>query len=667
MTATRSQDGNGAESALPREPPKRRFWIRGVSCVIAPPVITGYYIWTYAQFVHTSKAGREENSPTPDGRHIWWSWFILGALGLNISEYVLAGVEVGMLTVPRFGALNVDQLLMHRDRSWGRVSEWANAVLLVFRKWNQLRLATSPVWLPLFAVSVLSWAFPLTGLTMDTKDAFKPGQLRGVNVVGANEETFNDRNATEMLAAAYRIWGKREEEALPRNAVFYSEQRTAGVFNISGGNTLPSSAEKPIFLAPQAELPVHGEKVWGLVFKYRCEVVTELARFELLSRRINSSAESSYLYGPKEGAWNDPKLSKFRYPPPHAFYRIADHPKATISVLSLTSEGAVLEIALSQGIEALRSAERGYTTGSWWDEDVLEAVLWQDSRKWLFEESIGRTNAISDLDGEYFLRERVGGTPNTPLWAYGVQCKSSSAVGTATLDGFSGTFRDFQPRKMPLYRAVEGGSATVTQSLPRLGNAVPAMFLPGFDAEINETLQYERYRRLLAEEDEPISTNFTYFEVPNPGGVLSDLLLEWEDTLREAAGLREERAFTTDPFTIRALWPLAASDLQTVLEAAYRANALALMYHDRAAFGSSWFHEWLTPAEPWTQLVPVEVSKGVPVVLVLVMLVFWALGCMILGIIYGFRERWDAYFTTRSMYWYCVKLAGVDPVEVFRS
>jgi len=666
MTATRSQDENGTANALPREPPKRRFWIRGVSCVIAPPVITSYYIWTYAQFVHTSKAGRDENSPTPDGRHIWWSWFILGALGLNISEYVLAGVEAGMLTAPRFAALNADQLAMHRDRSWSRVSEWSNAVLLMFRKENRLRLATSPVWLPLFAVSVLSWAFPLTGLTMDTKDAFKPGRFRGVNVVGANEETFNHRNATEMLAAAYRIWGKREEEALPRNAVFYSEQRTAGVFNISGGNTLPLSAEKPIFLAPQAELPVHGENVWGLVFKYRCETVTELARFELLSRRINSSAES-YLYGPREGSWEDPKLPEFRITLPHAFYRIADHPKATISILSLTRENAVLEIALSQGIEALRSAERGYTTGSWWDEDVLEAVLWQEFAEWKlnkWEHDEWRENAISDLEGEYFIR-KYDDTPNTPLWAFGVQCKSSSTVGTATLDGFSGTFRDFRPGEVPLYRVVEGESVRVTQSLPRFGNAVPAVLLPGFDAEINETLRYERYRSLLAKEDEPISTSFTYFEVPNPGDVLGDILVEWEDTLREAAGLREERTFTSVPrITLR---PLAASDLQRALEAAYRANALALMYHDGVAFGNSWFHDWLRPAEPWTQLVPVEGSKGVPVVLVLVMLVFWTLGCMILGIIYSFRERWDAYFTTRSMYWYCVKLAGVDPVEVFRS
>ncbi|KAK4248895.1 hypothetical protein C7999DRAFT_30584 [Corynascus novoguineensis] len=30
----------------------------------------------------------------------------------------------------------------------------------------------------------------------------------------------------------------------------------------------------------------------------------------------------------------------------------------------------------------------------------------------------------------------------------------------------------------------------------------------------------------------------------------------------------------------------------------------------------------------------------------------FALGCMVLGLVYSFRKRWDAFFTTRSLYWY---------------
>ena len=73
----------------------------------------------------------------------------------------------------------------------------------------------------------------------------------------------------------------------------------------------------------------------------------------------------------------------------------------------------------------------------------------------------------------------------------------------------------------------------------------------------------------------------------------------------------------------------------------------------------------LVGSVPWTQLVAAD--NGVPPLLVLVMLLMWAVGCVVLGVLYSFRKRWDAYFSVRSMYWYCITIAKLDPEEVMQS
>jgi len=65
---------------------------------------------------------------------------------------------------------------------------------------------------------------------------------------------------------------------------------------------------------------------------------------------------------------------------------------------------------------------------------------------------------------------------------------------------------------------------------------------------------------------------------------------------------------------------------------------------------------------PWTNVVP---DGKLPPLFVLASLLLWALGSIawLLGVVYSFRRRWDAYFSVKSLYWYC-KTAGLDPVEV---
>jgi hypothetical protein len=61
-------------------------------------------------------ANAESNSNLPDGKLVWWSWFVVGAIGLNVSNFSLAGVEAGMLISKHF-AVDANQLHWHTGGS----------------------------------------------------------------------------------------------------------------------------------------------------------------------------------------------------------------------------------------------------------------------------------------------------------------------------------------------------------------------------------------------------------------------------------------------------------------------------------------------------------------------------------------------------------------------
>lgn len=71
------------------------------------------------------------NKPPPNGKYIWWSWFIIGAIGLNISVYVLGGVEAAMMTT-QFKPRTVKELQMHRDAHWSNLRAWETVGRRIF-------------------------------------------------------------------------------------------------------------------------------------------------------------------------------------------------------------------------------------------------------------------------------------------------------------------------------------------------------------------------------------------------------------------------------------------------------------------------------------------------------------------------------------------------------
>ncbi|KAF1961636.1 hypothetical protein CC80DRAFT_531497 [Byssothecium circinans] len=677
VVASDSVQGSSENPEGPREPSRERFWIRAISCIIFPPLFVAYFIWTYVEFLRPESRRRDSNSLFPDGTLIWWSWFVIGALGLNVSTYVLAGVEAGMLMAPRFGALSVDQLALHKDKPWSKISGWVQIIRALLTK-DKKDKTLSWIWFPLFALSFLSWAFVFTGLTMETEDSFRPGKRPGLNVVGVNSTSFNARSTFSVLDAAFQNWGQAQEAHIPGSGALYFSPGRANNFNMTRRNTFPSRTEQPVFLAPQAELPVTGE-AWGLMLQYQCKPITRFSDLKFLNRRFNSSTPG-YIYGNEVNnsteSWRpllDPDV------PPHIFYNIPGLSPATISLLPPKKVDIyqniylIAEVAISNGVSSLYHENSGYAAAASHgikDEDVLEIALWQFLQGPTMDRFDGDPawfkDTIPELKGEHFIRwphlNTTVDNTTTALHAIAVQCTSSSEAGTARLDGIAGTFHDFRPKDTGLDHDEAG-----FYGIPRFSKAVPAMFLPGIrGAYVNGAESYDRlsweYQWLPSDSDHP------YYNVPVTDHIYPTqnyTSVNWRTPLMESANLPvnlSENSMAEADFTSYTR-PLRPSELQHAMEKAHKLVAASLMFHRFSTPAKAWTDPNLIACGPWTMLVPGKV----PPLLVVVLLVLWAVGCVVLGALYGFRKRWDAFFSVKSMYWYCVKIANVKPEEVMRS
>jgi hypothetical protein len=78
----------------------------------------------------------------------------------------------------------------------------------------------------------------------------------------------------------------------------------------------------------------------------------------------------------------------------------------------------------------------------------------------------------------------------------------------------------------------------------------------------------------------------------------------------------------------------------------------------------TWIQQNLTTAVPWPIIVG---GGGVPPLLVLVCLSVWAVGCLVLGVVYGTRKRWGETFDGYSFSRYCEDVLKSDPNLILRK
>jgi hypothetical protein len=109
---------------------------------------------------------------------------------------------------------------------------------------------------------------------------------------------------------------------------------------------------------------------------------------------------------------------------------------------------AVAEVGLGSGLyNVMDELTRSYSSPYQGLEEVemLEFALWQ--RPETGTPPVAVEGSIPELDGEYLVHTGLNEfttEPPLPLTAIGVQCWSSSATGSAKLDGFVGRARDFR-------------------------------------------------------------------------------------------------------------------------------------------------------------------------------------------------------------------------------
>jgi hypothetical protein len=300
------------------------------------------------------------------------------------------------------------------------------------------------------------------------------------NMTGRNWTNFNDRSWQATLAAVHSTWSLAAPPRVPAFGIVFGKQTSAPNDTIFShfsprDNTLLEDAND-IFLAPQSDAPFTG-KVWGMVVRYHCKVVLELDDFEILNRRNETIplSDSTKYYD----VGTD---------------RIEVHYQS-MNGSSGTNYAAVAELGYSgerYGDAFFRSqnATQCYFNKSegatepypgLMKDSTLEVALWQtatdknalvypplDPSKYNLTLDSGTIKGLSGAYKVPIYFEKSG----DPMEAIGVQCKSSSAVGTAHVDAITSRYSDFELSDTPI-------TQNIFQCVPRLGRALPNFIFNG--------------------------------------------------------------------------------------------------------------------------------------------------------------------------------------------
>ena len=562
-------------------------------------------------------------------RTVYYSWFVLGVIGLDLSEYSLLGVEASMLMTTFWGARNAWQVIQHGDHSWSGLDGWIDAIRRLLRGFTENRKDTpNRLWWVLATPSILLFvALPLIGLSMEIQIGYRETR-ETPNMTGRNRTNFNDRSWQATLAAAYGAWSLAMPPRVPAFGMVFGKQKTLDNDSIfqqfyPKDNALLSFADD-IFLAPQTNAPFTG-KVWGMVVRYHCRIVRQLDEFAILSRRNGSipQGESMISYD-----IDDDKI-EVHYQPKRSGTNYAAFAELGYSEEKYGDEFFRSQTATQCYFNKSADATEDYPGLS--HNSTLEMALWQaptdddglvnppldPSRYNLTLDS----HTIPDLRGAYTMPSGDQKSRD-PMEAIGVQCKSSSAVGTAHVNGITSRYSNFEPSDTPV-------TQNKFQCAPRLALAVP---------------------KFIFNEDKATMT--------------------WSENFFAAADAPRS-IFTSQSddnvvFTVVRLTLLQAEDLQMALIRAYSSVAVQLMYDGPQGYnlgrvlhdGTSFTIKDVVGYGPGSILVP----GIVPPVLPGTLLIMWALISCYLSVRYGFLRRWADTLDSFSMFQFGGDLG--DEVEI---
>lgn len=646
--------------------PLRHFYFRTTVGVLGPLVVLCYFIAICQVYLVPIDDESSLAFGPPGATWVFYSWFVAGVIGLNLSMYGLAGVEAAMLMEPRWSVGDAMRLMMHADSTWSGPGGWMKTMKWVFQTKKGVGQQRYPgkLWLVLAIPSVLVFiAWPLSGLCLETTAGFLHGARNdGAIVTGFSYVNFNERNNGDAYEGAGVSWKNALDARVPGQGVVYTPEgfdRSQHPFLEKLPVVFPKDdGVSRIFLTAQAETPIEG-KAWGLNLQYNCSVVEKLADLSIIKDRMsatdngilnatfgqrtyhvqeNSSAiyvqnqtDSSAIFK-ANNIYTVAEIAHQIYPSKDAYDRLlASSPNA---MFSKTAD------CYFNKNESITGDYPGID-----QERVFEIVLWQQ----MFNTSYGDAappqynfsidHNITELYGAYDYHDfqytlPVNSSkefPRLPMTAIGVQCKSSSSVGTAEINGVRSTYSNFVRTDTPI-------GIQRSRCAGRFGVESPSSMVlsSSTDPSVN---------------DDWLNSFFTSTASP---------------PLFYAS-------YTDDPESVDAgtgymlrLNFLQASQLRQSMLRAHAAYAVQLMYNGGQGFTArDGSHVTLTNPNVTSFVSGTVIKRGVmPVGLPLALFFLWALISTTICIMYGFRKRWSAILDGHTLFRLGVNLEENEKREI---
>ncbi|KAI9767516.1 MAG: hypothetical protein M1839_004476 [Geoglossum umbratile] len=592
--------------------PLPRFYLRGLVGVLVPPIVTIYYLVIWAFYLN-SRSPSSFFAFGPRGALIvFYSWFIVGVVGLNLAKYGLVGTEAGMMMEPGWALPSAAHVVMHSDHTWSGPGGWLKTArkLGVGAKHPETIWPSRLWWLLALLSSLVFVALPLSGLTMELGSGFLSSTAHP-SVVGYGYDNFNRRYTSGVWSQSGSNWRLAVPARVPAKGVIYTPPGfdRSPSFLQNFPNVLPGDDGVPeIFLTSQADVPITG-KSWGLVLRYNCSVVTKLSDFTILNNRTRSTSDPSNTYSSDNYTINIQNASTQTN---FAENLVAASEIGATHILPLVPYNISSPIATECYYNARPNNWRDYLGLG--QEEVLEFTMWQylyTTRGYLekpppkesFRTSVGPD--IPELKGAY--KEA-----NESMPAIGVRCTSSSAVGTADINGEDITYTNFQQTDTPIYQ-------DVFNCAPRLTPYLLTTDFPG---------------------DDWLSSLFSSIEAPPTTHVAYA-----SEGIDAGSGV------------IFQLSVLQGTDLRKALLRKYAAYAVQLLYNGGHGFSGQSIDGLTNPNATAYQPGKVLQRGVIPPALPAVLLVLWSLGSLAFGCYYGFRRRWAATLDGYSMFRFGADLA----------
>ncbi|KAM7214556.1 UbiA prenyltransferase family domain containing protein [Rhypophila decipiens] len=617
----------------------QRFYFSAIFLVFVPATIAAYFWLTWMYLVYPDRDDPAKFNRW-DGSLVFYSWFLIGVFGLDWSRYGLVRAEAAMLRSSYWKASNTEDLLLHGDKSWSSPGGWLRYVKLLFsrsrkrggEKGSRARVHDK-LSLLLALLSILAFvALPLSGLSLETSDGFLYSKDAPM-MICRTRELFNERqpgSSTGYYDGPTSAWEIGARPELPGLGILYTPEYLARKDFEESFAEVPNKF--PLAGEGTARLRSSDLGTWR-PFSSKCcsppafQKACPRRAFRLVARQTSpgslydSQDEGIFYHAPKTGlsfnVWGYGELG---------VQRVQQQFGNGLYNGSEPSSFAPDDIARPEGA------------------DFFEYVLWQVQLK---------TSYANELP--------AGVSFNTTMGTEGIR-----GLGHPVIQNSNGTFSlnqtFFQLRASRTNKTLTtyvgendshilGVPLNIAVSLaPPIGFRCRSVSVLG-EASVN-----------------PRKSTFTSFEKSPPpppnneGRTLRFGNIAWTTLLKGGYyGLftstnSPPRLAVSNSYFYRSF--VTPDMMQRSILQAYAMDALELMYDSNYGFRQAWENSNVTSARKGKVLTVGPVPPVFPAALFMA----WAVGCVVLGVYYGFRKR-----STDAMDGYSFVRIGVEVADRVRD